>query len=550
MRKAGLISQTTIEAIIVAAIIIVLNILGQYFYGRFDFTKDKEYTLASSSKELISSLPDRLYIKVYVSADLPPQVQQEKQRLEDLLEEYRAVASNQLTIQSINTDDLTPDELSALEQKGIQKQQYRAVEEESAEIKNVYMGLEIDYLDKYEVVGFTPTEPNLEYAITAAILKLTSTEQPTIGFLTGHGEESTQQQYTKIAAELKELYIVQDVDLATGNQVPDAVKTLIIANPTSPFSERHRYVIDQFLMRGGKIVVLQSGYKLNEQNGQAELQLSPLDSLLASYGIKINNDVVMDLKYNLQIPAGNMGGFRVMMPYPPIPSISPEGGFPSDSPATRGLTSLVLPFVSSISVLYDKVPDTMKVLELIKTSDGSYSHPVPVDMNPQQQFSPPGGDSDLKPQLVGVQLDGVFTSAFQGKAVPAFDLAQDAAPGAIPQMDTDEMKTSSPETSIVVVGNPAFIEDQAVDNLQGNDVFFMNLMEALNIGDKLINIRTRMVSNRPLNPDLTSPEKNGLRFWGYGAVPVIITLFGIARFYLKIQRKRLLQSMQQAEKNK
>jgi ABC-2 type transport system permease protein len=549
MRKAGQISQTTIEAIIIAGIVIVLNIIGQYFYVRLDLTKDKSYTLAAASKEIVASLPDKLYIKVYVNNDLPPQVQQEEQRLSDLLEEYRAAASNQLTIQTIHTNDMTAEELAAIEQKGIQKQQYRAVEAESAAIQNVYMGVVIDYLDKTEIIPFTPTTPNLEYAITSAVLKLTSTEQPTIGFLTGHGEATTGGQYTNVVAELKKMYNVQDIDLGAGERLDgSSVKTLIIANPTSPISERHRYVIDQFLMRGGKLVVLQSGFKLNEMTGQADMQMSPLDSLLTNYGVKINNDVVIDTGYNMQIPAGNMGGFRVMMPYPPIPMIGPPYGFPSDSPATRGLTSLVLPFVSSLSVLYDKVSDQTKVVELAKTSDKSYSRTVPVDMQPQQDFAPPGGPSDLKPQLVAVELDGVFKSAFEGVAVPQYDASTAPNSASMPPPDTEPMLTQSAMTSLVVIGNAAFIEDQAVENLDGNAVFFLNLMETLNLGDKLISIRTRAVVNRPLNPDLTSAEKNGLRFWGYGAVPALLTLFGVARFYLKVQRKRLLQSMQHADR--
>jgi gliding-associated putative ABC transporter substrate-binding component GldG len=548
MRKAGHYSQTTIEIIIVTIIVVVINFLGQYFFTRFDFTSDKEYTLASSTRDIVSNLGDYLHIKVYVSTDLPPQVQQQQQTLQDLLEEYRAAASDKLTIQTIHTNDLSEADLAAVEQKGIQKQQYRAIGAEEAQIQMVYMGLELDYLDKYEVIPFTPTVPNLEYDITSAILKLTSKEQPTIGFLAGHGEDGSTTNLTEVTKNLKELYQVQDVDLATGQKVPDAVKTLVIVGPTQPITERHKYVIDQFLMRGGKLVVFQPGFKFNQMNGQVEMQMNQLDSLLTNYGAKINNDLVIDLGYNLQIPAGSMGGMRVIVPYPPIPMIAPPDGFPSESPATRGLTSMAFPYVSSLQLLYDKVPKEMQVFELAKTSKDSYSHPLPVDVTPNQQFTPPGGESDLKQQLVAVQLTGTFKSAFDGKQIPAFDPEPNAAPGAIPQMDSEPMVNTSPETSLVVIGNSTFIEDDAVKNLEGNNVFFMNLMETLNLGDKLINIRTRTVTNRPLNPDLTSAEKNGLRFWGYGAIPVIITFLGIARFYLKAQRKRLLQAMQYAEK--
>lgn len=549
MRRVGHLSQTTIEIIIIAGIVIVLNIIGQYYYSRFDLTKEKQFTLAKSSKEIVSDLPDRVLIKVYVSSDLPPDVQKEEQRLIDILEEYRAAASAHLNIQIVRTDDMDEKELSAIEAKGIQKGQYRASKEEEAILKNFYMGIEISYLDKREVIGFTPEVQNLEYAITSSILKLITTDTPTVGFLTGHGEGSINDQYSEISERLKEICNVQEVDLGTGRKINENIDTLVIIKPTQPITERHRYVIDQFVMRGGKLVYLQVGYKVNQMNGQAEMQIDPLDSLISAYGAKINNDLAVDLNYNLPVPAGSMGGIPIHVPYPLIPIISPPDGFPSDSPATRGLGRLILPWTSSIQLLYDKLPKETQIMELAKTSKESYSHPVPLDLSPQQKFMPPGGKSDLKSQLVAVQLNGEFKSAFEGKPVPALDPDPNAPEGTLPELDTEPIITKSPVTSIVVIANTDFIENQAIKNLPGNDVFFVNLIESLNIGEKLINIRSRTVVNRPLDPDLTIAEKNGLRFWGYMAMPILVTIIGLGRFYLKAQRKRILQATIYSEKS-
>ena len=324
--------------------------------------------------------------------------------------------------------------------------------------------------------------------------------------------------------------------------------TLIVSGPTSSLTERAKYVIDQYVMSGGKLVVMEPGYKINQQSGQAEMQMDPLGNLLQSYGLKINTDVVCDLKDNLPIPAGNMGGMPVYMPYPPIPKIIPPYGFPSDNAATRGLSALVIPWVSSIQLLYDKIPKDTKIDELAKTGQESFSHPVPVDLNPQKTFEPPGGKADLKPQLVAVELTGVFNSAYAGQAVPAMDPKPGAAADALPETDSEPMVTKSPATSIVVIGNSDFMGDK-FEKLPGDhEIFFMNLMEALNMGDKLISIRSRQTSERPLNGELKDANKNALRFWGFGAVPIVWTLFGLAMFYLKAQRKRLLQAMQRIEK--
>jgi len=549
MRKAGQISQTTIEILILIGIVVVINIFGQYYYARADLTEDKQYSLAQSSKEIVSDLPDRVHITAYISGELPPELQPYEQRLRDLLDEYRASASALLTIQFINPDNLDDEEQGNLEMRGIAQQPVQITGSDQLSYRNVYMGLEIVYLEEYKVIPFVVAVQNLEYEITSSILKLVTEETPTIGFLTGHGEKTTQMGYSALAESLRELYNVRDTDLGNGRKIGDNVNTLIIAQPTEPFTERHRYCIDQFLMRGGKLVVLGSGVKMDEMQNQAQFQAFPLDSLISSYGVKIRNDLVADLGYSWQVPVSMGGGFRIMTNYPLFPKISAPDGFPSDSPATRDLQVLVLPYVSSLELLYDRIADETEIVQLAKSTQASYSYPVPVDLSPppQQDFRPPGGESDLSQQLVAVELRGVFTSAFQGQAKPAFDLDPDAAEGTLPEMDDEPMLTTSPETSLVVIGNAMFIEDAALSRLPGNEVFFQNLVESLNLGEKLIGIRSRTVTHRPLNPDLTDAEKNGLRFWGYGAVPLIVTIFGVARFYLKGQRKRLLQALLAAE---
>ncbi len=93
MNKAKEISQTTIELLIIIGIVIVANILGQFYYARADLTEDKQYTLAASSKEVVSEIPDIVRLKAYISSELPPVLKEHEQRLRDLLDEYRASGS-------------------------------------------------------------------------------------------------------------------------------------------------------------------------------------------------------------------------------------------------------------------------------------------------------------------------------------------------------------------------------------------------------------------------------------------------------------------------
>ncbi len=188
MQKAGQISQTTIEIIIVIAIIIVANIIGQYYYARADLTRDKQFTLASSSREIVATLEEYVHIKAYISPDLPTQLQQEETELKDLLEEYLAAGNTRLTVQFINPRDLSDEELQTLAQRGINKYQVPLSEADRLSLNEIYFALEIDYIGEHAVLPFVPNEQNLEYEITSSILRLTADELNTIGFLTGHGE--------------------------------------------------------------------------------------------------------------------------------------------------------------------------------------------------------------------------------------------------------------------------------------------------------------------------------------------------------------------------
>jgi gliding-associated putative ABC transporter substrate-binding component GldG len=549
MQKAGQISQTTIEILIVIAIVIVANIIGQYYYARADLTEDRQFTLADSSREIVSTLDEYVQLKAYVSPDLPPRLQQEETKLRDLLEEYQAAGNTKLTVQFVNPRDLSEEEIQTLTQRGINKYQVPLSEADRLSLNEIYFALDISYLGEHSVIPFVPNEQNLEYEITSAILRLTADELNTIGFLAGHGEypvmSGEQSPYQGLTGLLEKLYQLQEIDISDGQPVPENVDTLIIVQPTMPFSERQQYVLDQFIMRGGKLIVMGNTIQEDQMSRQATFNPFPLESFLSEYGIKINPDLVADLDSN----GPNIGG-GLRLFYPLFPVITPEG-FPEDNAATRGIGYLVFPYASSIELLYDKIADETEVIKLAESSPNSYSHPLPVSLEPQQPqaYQPPGGEADLKKQLVAVQLNGVFTSAFAGQPVPAFDLPPDAAEGQLPEMDTEPMITASEPTSIVVIGNSTFLVD-GFDEAPVNGVFFQNLIESLNYGDALIDIRSRTVTTRLLDPELTTGQKNGLKFWGYMAVPIILTILGMGRFYLKNQRKKLMAAIHEAENKK
>ena len=187
-----------------------------------------------------------------ISHGQPPRVAQIRQSVRDMLEEYRAFSQN-LEINFI--DPASDDE--ALKQKlrfmGIPEFQVNVIEKDKAEIANVYMGIAVLYEDKKEVLPIVRTTANLEYDLTSAILKVTSKEVKTVGFLSGHDEiDVFDQPFAPLRQELSKQYDVRNVPIDGGKAIEADVATLIIAGPKKELTEREKYEIDQFIMRGWK----------------------------------------------------------------------------------------------------------------------------------------------------------------------------------------------------------------------------------------------------------------------------------------------------------
>ena len=131
--------------------------------------------------------------------------------------------------------------------------QINVIEKDKAEIANVYMGIAILYADKKEVLPVVQTTANLEYDLTSAILKVTSKEIKTLGFLTGHDElDVFGQAFGPLRQELSKQYDVRKVPIEADKAIDADVATLVVAGPKKELTEREKYEIDQFIMRGGR----------------------------------------------------------------------------------------------------------------------------------------------------------------------------------------------------------------------------------------------------------------------------------------------------------
>jgi ABC-2 type transport system permease protein len=356
------------------------------------------------------------------------------------------------------------------------------------------------------------------------VVKVTRTESKTVGIFTGN-DHSLSGDYQAVKQLLEKQYTLQEVTLSTGEETLENIHTLIVAGLREP-TDKQLYAIDQFLMRGGKIVFLVDTVDIKE--GLQAASFKPgTDELIQHYGVKVEENLVLD---RANANAAFRSGFMTFrLPYPYWVKVIQEG-FSPDNPAVSNLESLVLPWTSALSVIEEKTP-AITVTELAKSTPLSWIRKGFYSLDPQQRFLTPGMTTESYPLILS--LSGTFTSFFADKPVPARK-EEGTEKKIVPPQETIK---ESPETQIIVVGNSRFITNDIITQFQDNQVFLLNITDWLTLGEQLIGIRSRGATDRPLK-ETTEYTKTLIKFLNMFAVPLLLILFGLVRFYLRRRKKR------------
>jgi len=522
--------------LIVLGFLALINFLSLRHFTRLDLTQNEIYTLSASSQRIASQLDDIVNIKCYFSKKLPPYVVSLKQQVNDMLDEYKAFAKG-----NIQVEFLDPAEDPVLAQKmrfmGIPQVQMNILEKDQATSTNVYMGIAVRYEDKQEVIPFVRNVGNLEYELTSSILKVSRKEKKTVGFLTGHDEQDVYSAYQNVRKALGRQYEVEKVDISEGKPVPSHIDLLVVAGPSS-LSERDKYELDQYIMRGGKAFFLIDIINVPQGSMQASYRETNLKDLLENYGVRITKNLVLD-RINTYI-SFQTGFTIVRAPYPFYPKIVKTGLDPNH-PIVNQLESIMFPWVSALEVLKDTHKD-LAFSVLAQSSQHSWLQKGMYNINPTQQFMPQ--PENIKPYPLAVLVNGKFKSFYADKAIPSVqgsDEEEETEPKEEKEQQRETLKECTGETKILVVSNSRFLESNFT-NQPGNLEFFLNAVDWFTWGKDLIGIRSRETTDRPL-PILTERQKTGIRFATMIAVPLLVALFGIIRFYIRKKRKITLQNL-------
>jgi ABC-2 type transport system permease protein len=498
---------------LIIAIALLVNFIASRHFVRVDLTRSQMYAISDTSKDLMRNLDDIVTVKVYFSEVIPPYLFSVRQYVDDVLEELSSYSKGRLQVISLNPDN--PDTANEAVKMGIPQVQMNIIDKDKLEVKNGFLGIAVLYGDKKEVLPVVQNMANVEYDLVSAIKKVTAKQEKTVGFVTGHGEPSISEDigvgtatdsYSALKKSLDRNYQVREVTLKDEHSL-DGIDTLMVAGSKTSFSDTEKFLIDQFVMKGGNLVVLADsvGVALDLQTTPQDLALS---DLLENYGASFDKTLVLDRSN--ESASFNQGFMNFIIPYPFwVKAIN--SFFDSSSPIVNKLDNVVFPWISPLKLV---AKDGVTAQVLAKTTPNAWTQSDPFNLAPNLIQ----GSSEKSQYPLVVLLKGGFISFFKDKKLP---------------LETkDFISSSSKPGKIFLVGNSRFATDRFVSMFPQNMAFLMNAVDDLTLDQSLIAIRSKSVFELPLK-DLSATQRELVIWTGILLMPILVVLYGIARFVVR-----------------
>jgi len=556
VKREHLIRFTSILLLIVA-----LSVISTFLFTRFDLTSEKRYTLSKSTKEMLKNLDDIIYIKVYLDGKgLPPDYAELATKTREFLDELRAY-SKYIEYEFIDpAKDREPQEMNAiygeLYKKGLNPQAIQSMGAEGVNTRYIVPGAILSYHQRETPVQLLDTDDGLirdreniikysieklEYNIGNAIRWMTNQQNAKVAFLKGHGELSNIE-VVKAIISIANFYVVDTVALSNErgnifNLEMDSVTNdfnikdnkydlLIIAKPTVPFGNYEKYLLDQFVMRGGRLLwfIDPVSAEMDSLNNHPEMACFArdlnLEDMFFRYGIRMNTNLLQDLNA-LEIPvsANRMGG-QAQYKYIPwyyFPKITPF----IDHPIVKNLNVLRTEFVSSMDTV--GANSNLKKTVLLTTSANTKIVNTPAIISLQTLKRRADMKEFSKRHLpVSILVEGEFTSLFSD-----LDGENIAQLGVIHK---------SPPTKMIFVSDGDMIKNQLrQDNFAyplgfdrftgmvfGNKNFLLNAVNYLCDDVDILQVRSKDFKMRLLDKNKILKEKT---YWQ--TVNLLLPIFAI-----------------------
>lgn len=576
--------------IIIVSGLLVINIIGSLLYSKFDMTEDQRYSLSQGTIDFLKdeqNFQNRVSIKIYLDGELPADIQSFRNDIEDKLKDFKELSGNRIEYIFINPNPeaAKKEDKMALyaslykEGKGILPMDVMYLKDGSQTQMMLWPGAELSYssngIIKETQIQFLPgTQPghpmnlddltetlesalnNLEYNLLSSIRKITQVEKPRIGFLQGHGELNMHETI-RARSILAPYFAIGSVRINDSIASLDGLDGLIIANPQTNFSHKDLYVIDQFLMRGGKLMVFMNALYLENDTLMSRgithtvRKNMGLENMLFDYGIKIHENYVVDAQCGPKIvPYAD----QTLMPW-----FFHVLATPSMHPITRNLENVSLEYANELQLINTPGVKLTKILTSSTNSNKtglaplvSLAMPSTYGQNPELVENPK--DPINKLTLAAI-AEGNFQSHYKNRIVNEF----------ISNKASGYIEKSSKPGKVLVVGNGTFmanafdsmpdghggfnfranpfnelkmnrtLAERRIPLYYGNQDFLQNSVDFMMGDNSVLAIRSRQIDIKEIDKEKVKNEGKILKYINL-IVPLLI--IGLLAFVMFLVRKR------------
>lgn len=570
MAKKSLKQAAISRLLLVFLAIVLVNIIGQRLFKRFDLTSEGRFSLSDSTIAQVSRLKEPVMIECYLDGDLRPDIMKFRGSIEDLLEEL-----HQLSIGKVDYVFRNPNEApketdikqyqNTLLRAGLIPTDLNIKTEDGEQKQTIFPGIIIRQGSKQEAVNLLNGTNNamaaseiinasteaLEYEVVNGIRNVQLVEKPTVAFATGING-LTRYELESISEYLSKNYKIEFYDLGKLEQIPSTIKTLVIAKPRSPLSDWKKFKIDNFVMRGGnvlwcldqinasldsmpKVGYFMAGPYVNDASGNN----LGFNDILFRYGIRINNDLVQDLKSDfIPIVIGSVGGRPNIQPRPWFYFPLATGG-DNPHPIVKSIDPVQFRFASSIDLI-----ETQNVTKtvLLTSSAQSRSVPAPIRVNLSLAANAPNPVLYNRPANLAVLLEGKFESIFHNRVLNEF------AQKALDSLNFQILDSAIRPSRQIVISDGDVIANfvsksgdrilplgmnRLTQTTWGNRNFLMNCIDYLTDESGFIQVRGKEIKLRLLNKDKVKKKRLFYQTINVGLPILVLVLFGLLYSWMR-----------------
>ncbi|REE05651.1 gliding motility-associated ABC transporter substrate-binding protein GldG [Marinoscillum furvescens] len=537
--------------------VVLLFQIAQRYPFRIDMTEEKRYSISEPTKKLLQRLDQDVVVEVYLAGELPGNFLRFQKAIRELLEEFAIYTPGTLDVKLVDPAQASSSRarnqyFQGLIQQGLQPTNLNYSQDGKNTQKLIFPGavismggreLAVNLLKGNRASGpeaiINQSIEGLEYAFANALQQLANPTRKRVGLVLGHGEPDTTQ-LAGLTNLILSKYDLFRINLPERKTPITGYDLLLITKPTKPFSEREKYLLDQYVMAGGRVAFFLDALRVNMDSASGEGTVAipyetNLNDLLFRYGVRINQNYVVDLNCgDFPVVAGNIGDQPQirMLPWPYFPVITNYG----KHPVVRNLDAVMTRFVSSI--------DTVKAVGVEKTplllssnNTKVLGAPITVAFNDLQSELLPE-KFQKGPQALGYLLEGTFTSMYKNRFPPAGFSRNEIVPESAPNKlvviaDGDLIRN---ELSLED-GKPLQMGlDPYSQKTYANEDLVMNLVDYLLDEDGLVQTRAKEVKIRPLDKVKVKQERLKWQLVNVALPVILLVLFGIVKMTIRKRR--------------